>query len=448
MARVLVMRSPARFRRYSARASALAAALIAAIVVPSAPVAQALPAGGNLCSLGPRSTVTTGADLVIGTGGDDADLQGGSGDDTILGCGGNDVIDGGSGNDLLIGGLGDDSVTGGSGDDMFDSGEYRTWDTTFTPGLPLGQGTANMREIVFTVDPMEIRTINVRLDISHTSPSDLKIKLLTPVLSTTTGEPRTVVLTDQRCFGPSATTNMCGPGQFHSATSPEVGVTFTSDTSTSIQQSKARNRNLNGIHHPRGTLDGGFRFKPSCTAGDCTYTLQFTDAVNNGITGRINYAAIDIEGPSPVDGRDLYVGGDGTNDLATYASRTGDISYNGEDNKANDGEAGERDKVRNDIEWFYGGFGNDTLVGTNNTHGGWNDLRGMEGNDTTYGLDGNDRLDYHASWGVDAMYGGPGNDHLDGGSRPPALDHEDGGTGFDLCENALTWVDCEQFEDP
>jgi hemolysin type calcium-binding protein len=416
--------------------------VVATLAVPRP--AGAVASGANLCSLGTRSTVTVHADLVIGTTGDDV-LQGGAGDDTILGCGGNDTLLGGGGNDLLIGGPGNDLVKGGAGDDMSYSGEYRTWDRYFPSGLPLLQGSANMQAITFTVDPMEIRTVNVRLDIEHASPSDLKIKLLTPVLGSD-GTPRNVVLTDVNCFGPSSSIDHCGPGEFHSSTSPEVGVTFTSDTSTSIQQTGEKNRALNGTFHPRGTLDGGFRFKPSCNGTDCTYTLQFSDMVSNGITGIIHYAAIDIEGPSTApDGQDTFVGGDGFNDLASYISRNTPLSYNGQDNLANDGEAGENDNIKNDVEWFYGGLANDNLIGTDNTNGGWNDIRGYEGNDTVYGLKGNDRLDYHAANGTDTLYGGLGNDLLDGGKYPPPVDYEDGGDGTDTCLNAATPVNCEKF---
>jgi Ca2+-binding RTX toxin-like protein len=60
------------------------------------------------------------------------------------------------------------------------------------------------------------------------------------------------------------------------------------------------------------------------------------------------------------------------------------------------GLAGEGDKVHSDVGWVYGGTGNDTLTGTNNTNGGFNVLRGMTGNDIVSGLVGNDWLDSHA----------------------------------------------------
>jgi hypothetical protein len=107
----------------------------------------------------------------------------------------------------------------------------------------------------------------------------------------------------------------------------------------------------------------------------------------------VDYAGIDIQTAQPVDGADDITGGDGTGDLMSYVGRDGDITYTGEDNLANDGESTEGDNVRSDVEWVYGGAGDDSLTGTDNTNGGFNDLRGMMGNDTVNGLAGNDWLD-------------------------------------------------------
>jgi Ca2+-binding RTX toxin-like protein len=436
---------PSRPGRTAARIAAVAATLLLTVVPPVAGQAHAaVDVESDMCALGPRTLSTSGADLIIGTPGRDT-LSGGGGDDEIYGCGGNDTIYGGDGSDWIEGGGGNDYVDGGPGDDIFDSGHYRTYAQYFKPGIPLLQGNANTVNISFTVDPMQIRTFQVRFDVSHMSPSDLKVKLITPLPSTSSPPVKTVVLTDKNCYGPSTSTNHCGPGQFHNPNSPEAGVLFTSDAATSIQDSGAKNHNLDGMFHPRGTLDGGIKFQPSsCNGSDCTYTLQFTDTVSNGIKGTINYAALDIEPPSKKDGHDTYIGGTGANDLATYVSRSKNITYNGEDNLPNDGQRNERDNVENDIEWFYAGTGNDNLTGTNNTHGGWNDLRGYVGNDTEYGLNGNDRLDLHSGAGADTLYGGNGNDQLgDERQPPPPLDTDDGGVGTDTCYGAASAVSCE-----
>jgi hypothetical protein len=418
----------------------LGVAIVTASLAVPAPNATAVSAGSSLCALGPRTVQTDGADLLIGTAGDDT-IVAGKGDDTILGCGGNDSLSGGPGNDIIIGGAGDDTLNGGPGDDIFD-GEYRTYDQYFTPALPIPccAKTGESLEIPVNVPGEEIRNVHVRLDIVHPSPSDLKIELLTPVSPFAGGN---VLLTGRNCSTQNGKT--CGPGTFSNPTSPETGVTFTSDANASIETAAKRGANLNGVFHPKTTLDLPFRFQPSCGAltAPCTWTIKITDTNDNGLDGTVDYAGIDIQTAQPADGADDITGGDGTGDLVSYVSRDAGVTYTGEDDVANDGESGEGDDVRSDVEWVYGGAGDDTLTGTNNTNGGFNDLRGMTGNDTVYGLAGNDWLDSHGSWGKDRLYGGDGNDRLDGGVGVKPEDFMDGGDGIDTCRNGRTVRNCE-----
>jgi Ca2+-binding RTX toxin-like protein len=62
-----------------------------------------------------------GADDLTGGSGDDT-LRGGSGNDDLIGGDGNDYLDGGPGNDNLDGGAGDDTLYGGPGADLLDGG--------------------------------------------------------------------------------------------------------------------------------------------------------------------------------------------------------------------------------------------------------------------------------------------------------------------------------------
>ncbi len=417
------------------------AIVTASLAVPVSQ-ASAVSAGSNLCDLGPRTVQTPGADLLIGTLGDDT-ITAGAGDDTILGCGGNDTLSGGPGNDIIIGGPGDDVLNGGPGDDIFD-GEYRTYDQSFSPALPIPccAKTGQSLEIPITIPGEEIRNVHVRLDIVHPNPGDLKIELLTPVSPFAGGN---VLLTGRNCSTQNGKT--CGPGTFSNPSSPETGVTFTSDANASIETTAKRHATLNGVFHPHGTLDLPFRFQPSCGAltAPCTWTIRITDTNNNGLDGTVDYAGIDIQTAQPADGADDITGGDGTGDLVSYVGRDGDITYTGEDNLANDGESNEGDNVRDDVEWVYGGAGDDTLTGTNNTNGGFNDLRGMMGNDTVNGLAGNDWLDNHASWGRDRLNGGAGNDRLDGGVGVKPEDFMDGGDGTDTCRNGKVVRNCENI---
>jgi Ca2+-binding RTX toxin-like protein len=131
-----------------------------------------------------------------------------------------------------------------------------------------------------------------------------------------------------------------------------------------------------------------------------------------------------VAAPSP-DGKDLYDGGTGANDIVTYYSRTANLNIT-IDNNANDGQAGELDNVRGATEDVIGGSGVDSIVATidtillgNQTNnlfigGAGNDsLNGMAGNDILLGGDNNDTLT--GDIGDDTLFGGPGTDTLTGG---------------------------------
>lgn len=83
---------------------------------------------------------------------------------------------------------------------------------------------------------------------------------------------------------------------------------------------------------------------------------------------------------------DVFVGGGGT-DLADYSSREDPVVVD-IGGGTNDGETGEGDDVRGDVENVRGGAGNDTLTGDD----GANLLRGGAGTDVLDGRDGNDVL--------------------------------------------------------
>jgi uncharacterized delta-60 repeat protein len=125
-------------------------------------------------------------------------------------------------------------------------------------------------------------------------------------------------------------------------------------------------------------------------------------------------------------GNDYMEGGDG-NDTVTYESRTNPVTV-GLGTSADDGEAGEGDNARDDIENIIGGAGNDDLRGSASVnkiyglggndliylHGGNDYAEGGSGNDTIYGEGGNDSL--YGNAGADRLDGGSDNDRLEGGS--------------------------------
>ena len=131
---------------------------------------------------------------------------------------------------------------------------------------------------------------------------------------------------------------------------------------------------------------------------------------------------------------DTFGGGPGE-DVVTYDDRGADVraSLNG---LADDGAAGEGDRIGTDIEDVTGGSGNDTLTGdlrdnvldagpgSDAVSGsrGADTLTGGPGNDTVAGGDGDDALDEAApANGTDVLSGGDGSDSVDYSGRTGAV---------------------------
>jgi Ca2+-binding RTX toxin-like protein len=98
----------------------------------------------------------------------------------------------------------------------------------------------------------------------------------------------------------------------------------------------------------------------------------------------------------------VLAGGMGTNDVAIFSGRFGDVSLSN-DTVANDGEGTvmEKGNIGSDIESITGGYGNDTLTGGANA----DSFNGGAGNDFLVG-----------GGGDDAFVGGPGADTFNGGA--------------------------------
>jgi Ca2+-binding RTX toxin-like protein len=156
-----------------------------------------------------------------------------------------------------------------------------------------------------------------------------------------------------------------------------------------------------GVNKPT-VLNGG-------AGNDYLYSGPAADALNGGDGDDFLNGGL---------GSDFLSGGAGQ-DWASYASRAAAVNLS-LDNVANDGQAGEKDDIRSDVENLAGGNGDDTLTGDKDT----NTLVGNGGADKLYGQDGNDVLDGGA--GTDQLYGQNGNDLLDGGI---GTDYLAGGSG-------------------
>ncbi|MFO0723524.1 MAG: calcium-binding protein [Myxococcota bacterium] len=126
------------------------------------------------------------------------------------------------------------------------------------------------------------------------------------------------------------------------------------------------------------------------------------------------------------DGADIFSGGAGI-DTVDYSSRTATltITING---TANDGEDGENDNVKTDVENVYGGSGPDDITGSS----GNNILEGRAGNDTIHGGAGNDTI--RGGAGNDTLYGDAGNDTFDEEDSSNGSDTMAGGIGTDTVD--------------
>ena len=122
-----------------------------------------------------------------------------------------------------------------------------------------------------------------------------------------------------------------------------------------------------------------------------------------------------LEG-SAASGSDVFYGGAGT-DTVSYTSRTNAVTVTIE-NTANDGESGEADNVRNDVENIVGGAGNDTITGSSSA----NVIDGGAGDDVLNGGGGNDIFRQGAADdGSDVISGGAGDDLVDYSNRTADL---------------------------
>jgi Ca2+-binding RTX toxin-like protein len=114
-------------------------------------------------------------------------------------------------------------------------------------------------------------------------------------------------------------------------------------------------------------------------------------------------------------GADVLDGGTGF-DTADYSGATGPLSVD-LDGNADDGTAGEGDRVEADVDRVLGGPSDDRIAAISGDH----TLVGGAGNDTLAGGSGRDRLEGDA--GDDRLNGGNGSDVMDGGDGNDTADY-------------------------
>jgi Ca2+-binding RTX toxin-like protein len=136
-------------------------------------------------------------------------------------------------------------------------------------------------------------------------------------------------------------------------------------------------------------------------------------AGNDTLTGGSgNDSLLGGDGEDRLDGArgaDLLSGG-AAFDHADYGKRPAGLSISLDD-IANDGQRGERDNVRSDVEGITTGKGNDRISGS----AADNVIRTGDGADTVHGLGGNDVIstgDSAADTGLDRIFGGAGDDWI------------------------------------
>ena len=166
--------------------------------------------------------------------------------------------------------------------------------------------------------------------------------------------------------------------------------------------------------------------------GDRADTLTGNTAANRLLGG---YGDDTVNGGSGDDqldggpGADIFQGGAGTRDVADYSARTNPVTA-AIDGVAADGEAGEGDDVRTDVEGIWGGSSSDDLTGG----AAADDLRGNDGDDT-----------FRANAGADTMSGGAGQDTADYSARTGAVTVTVDGVANDAGESDNVGTDVDNL---
>lgn len=408
---------------------------------------------------------------------------GGNGNDSLVTADGADTIDGGAGNDTISAGKGGDLVDGGTGIDIFSytnplTQVARTADITITfndqpdDGEP-GEGDDLRRLEIITTgsgnDSVDGSLAPSAVSINSSSGNDtIRGSAFDDTLNAGTG--------DNSLFGNGGNDTMiAGPGaddysggagfdfvDYSNATAL-VSVSFddvANDGTTNegdnvrtdvegfqggdtgnvidISNSPAGRRIVGGSGNDtiigsafNDTLEGGAGAdlirggdgNDYLIGGGGDDTLQGENGNDRllGSVGRDN-----LDGGAGNDtligagGSDVLIGGAGR-DMASHYYETRGVVYS-LDAKPNDGVPGENDDIRNDVENFQGGRGNDTMTGNS----GRNAMDGGPGNDLLIGMNGMDTL--YGNTGSDTLNGGSHDDWLIGAAGPDRLI---GGNGVD-----------------
>ena len=376
-----------------------------------------------------------GADDIVGGDGDDT-LSGGPGDDTIAGAEGDDTLNGNEGDDTFDEGAaanGDDVFNGDAGSDVVDyGGRSANLTVTMATGADDGDGGAGEADdVTSTVEGVnggsgdDGITGSASADIIRGGAGD-------DTIADGAG--------DDEVYGDA------GNDTFLSGTSSNGADVFNGGTGDDVVNYGSRTNDL-VIDIDNSADDGEASENDNLKTdienvvggdGDDTITGSAFDNVLTGGDGDdvLNGGAGDdtFYEDTADSGSDTFNGGAGT-DAVNYSSRTGDLLVTMDGVAADDGESGEGDDVKGDVEELLCGSGDDDITGNDAD----NYLQGGAGDDTLSGGAGNDVLD--GGDDDDDLYGDAGDDLLDGGADSNSLDcgagqgdiaMESGGTDCEL----------------
>jgi Ca2+-binding RTX toxin-like protein len=352
---------------------------------------------------GSGNDTLTDVQFVVGTLFDD-NLLGSTVNNFLIGLDGNDFIDGRAGNDVMVGGLGDDTIEQGAaadGADVIDGGGNTAL-------------VANAPDVGDTVDYSK-RTTDLYLNPGGGAVSgaggcpldagceDDTLVNLETFLSGTGNDRFVGSGNDEHFRGGAGNDDMVGgPGEdFFDFTDSAAAVTVDVAAGTATG---------NGNDTFDATVEG---FNGSAQ-GDTFIDDILTNSIYYGQDGDDLFN----QGASPSADSDAFHGGGGV-DTLDYGARTSDldICLNGENPGPGscvplltNGESGETDSVLDDIENAIAGSGDDNIEGNEKN----NKLTDGDGNDVSFGAQGNDDFDQsdHSN-GSDNLIGGAGSDFVD-----------------------------------
>jgi Ca2+-binding RTX toxin-like protein len=360
-------------------------------------------------------TATLGGKGVTGTAAVALTVYGGTGNDVLTGGAGADRLFGGAGTDTLSGGAGNDVLSGEAGADVISQGADKDGNDQIHCGTEA------------VVDPLKPVADTVSYALRGTALARDETSLVT--VGTSDGE-RVQVTVGGACTDANADlvcdldavnglpTYLNDDGQIVETGGTFVGGVMTAATTVAADETDSVAADCEIV---LGGLDNDI-----LTGDDADNTLSGGPG-NDVLTG--NGGDDVLSGDADNDtfdesttvlgaGGDTFNGGAGT-DTVDYHSRSGSVTVTMDGKTADDGESGDLDNVKADVENILGGAGADTITGNALN----NKLTGNAGADTLSGAAGDDTFDEGTtSNDGDVFIGGAGVDTVDYSARTVAID--------------------------